>query len=452
MMSHLSSNPVLVQPIDLAQGGRFLTEFEVDLHTTTPKSPIADYTAVLRQLREEVKSVATFRDEIEFGKRFRDRLNQLAARHQLPDTHFSIDTSGDPLIVREGDGEHLVSPTHFENGAYFSHPHADHQLRWTADRLPHIQIGRYVRFGRNCSVNAGGDVKIGDYAWLSPGSQLLRQDHDPYGRPSVAARTVAMTRLPAVTIEPYAWIGREAMIGWNADYLGKASIVAARTFLNGWVGDYSVTGDRGKVLQYLPYKAYLFEINKFAFIDSLRVTDWAEIDSEWRGLYALRAKDHRDKATLPDGIINGKNVLVVAPDTPNFVNSLSAQSIDVIGRDRDICADILQLCVERRKYNLRYRGDLTATRLPFPTAGTEHYRRDIGYDAVVSFDETHDPSLLYEIYRVTKHGGQILTREEDFDRLVSALTDRGHAGGTTVSGTVEIGGIRYLQLQKPSDG
>lgn len=64
--------------------------------------------------------------------------------------------------------------------------------------MPSIKIGQYVRFGRNAAVNAGGDVEIGDGVWLSPGSQLLRQDHDPYGRLSIGSRTVAMTPITDV--------------------------------------------------------------------------------------------------------------------------------------------------------------------------------------------------------------------------------------------------------------
>ncbi|MEV6029496.1 hypothetical protein [Streptomyces sp. NPDC052036] len=114
-------------------------------------------------------------------------LGELAAELGLPEGHFSVDTSGDPLLVREGTGQHWILPTHFEGGAYFSAP-----------------------FGKGSGINAGGDITIGDGAWLSPGSPLLRQDHSAYGRPSIGARTVSMTHQPGIVLRDYAWMGHKA--------------------------------------------------------------------------------------------------------------------------------------------------------------------------------------------------------------------------------------------------
>lgn len=197
-----------IEEIEMLNSEMFLCGLEKNINSENSNSPVSDYTSVLKYLRKEVQKVTTQREEIEFAMLFKEKLAEFAVRYNLPEDHFSIDIGGAPFLVKEYGGEHLISTTHFENGAYFSHPHADHQMDLRAEQLPKIKIGQYVRFGRNASVNAGGDITIGIGVWLSPGSQLLRQNHDPYGRPSVGARTVAMTTLPAITLSDYAWVGR----------------------------------------------------------------------------------------------------------------------------------------------------------------------------------------------------------------------------------------------------
>jgi acetyltransferase-like isoleucine patch superfamily enzyme len=273
MIKHYMDASVSVSPLELDSDIQALGALERALSSADVFQPVPRYVKTLRQLRKASQTISCHRDEIKFGVTFGERLKELGDDFGLSPQHFSVNTSGSPLLVKEQVGEHLISPTHFENGAYFSHPHADHQLEHSADELPSIKIGQYVRFGRNAAVNAGGDVEIGDGVWLSPGSQLLRQDHDPYGRLSIGSRTVAMTRLPPVKLCDYAWVGREAIVGWNADYLGKASIVGIRSFLNTWVGDYSIVGDQGKVLQYLPFKAHLMETYQPSIEQTLQVSD-----------------------------------------------------------------------------------------------------------------------------------------------------------------------------------
>lgn len=355
--SHFSPY-VNIEPINMLSQDSSITRFERDLALEYSSTPVAEYTRTLRILREEVKKVATPREEIAFGVRFRDALAELSARLQLSGEHFSIDTAGSPLLVKEGTGEHLISPTHFENGAYFSHPHADHQLDLPAERLPRIKIGRYVRFGKNAALNAGGDVTIGNGAWLSPGSQLLRQDHDAYGRPSVGARTVSMTKLPPIVLEDYAWVGREAMVGWNADYIGRCSIVATRAFLNTWVGDYCVTGDRGKILQYMPFKAYLIEHKNASFEDLLRITDWGGVNEEWLTHYRRDIEPQVLSADATRLEHLAGDALIVAPRTPADLLGVAGLKTDVIADDRTTSSSLLQWCIDNGKFDLRFRGDL----------------------------------------------------------------------------------------------
>lgn len=409
-----------IEHLELDDSTAFLTRFEHDVYATRSQMPIADYTSTLRFLRKEALSIRTYREEIDFAKLFNCRLNELSLRQGLHRDHFSIDTGGDPLLVRELGGEHLISPTHFENGAYFSHPHADHQLTLSAEHLPRINIGRYVRFGRNASVNAGGDVTIGNGVWLSPGSQLLRQDHDAYGRPSIGARTVAMTKLPPIVLADYAWVGREAMIGWGADYIGKCSVVATRAFNNTWVGDYSIAGDRGKILQYMPFKAYQIEHLGTPFESLLKIADWEAVNSEWLIKYRTsiepQIKDHAYDVLSPYAT---GNVLVLEANNPDGFSSFGKHPVDIINRDRQACASILQWAVDNKKYNIRFRGDLSDNKLPFSDAGLGHYLRKSGYSLVICNSPSQDVSLqlIMEMLRITLPDSVVAVRSDALSRL-----------------------------------
>ncbi|MCF1464029.1 hypothetical protein FS827_22245 [Agrobacterium vitis] len=445
MITEYFDTSITIDALDISKVDKLLTRFESELHSDRSSSPIAAYARTLRGLRKEVQSVQTNKDEIEFGHTFKERLLSLAKELQLPDDHFSIDVSGEPLLVREERGEHLISPTHFENGAYFSHPHADHQLDWRADELPRIKIGQYVRFGRNASVNAGGDVTIGNGAWLSPGSQLLRQDHDPYGRPSVGSRTVAMTKLPPITLEEYAWVGRETLIGWGADYLGKASVCATRAFVNTWVGDYSITGDRGRIIQYMPFKAYALEYSDTSLRDVLRITDWSAINTAWLETYRSSPADAQTVAELPADILRkGASVLVIAPSGLNVVSAFKHQKIDIIDYSRKMSPYILQWAQDNGKYDVRFRADLNTRTLPFPTGGDVHYRRTIGYDTVVcclGIDEL-SVGFLNEIKRVLRTSGKLIAPTSLVDHISQAGADE-HGFSLTPDSDLTLAGEAY---------
>lgn len=440
-----------IQHIELASYGPFLTRFEAEVYQENSRLPIADYARTLRKLREGVKAVATQREEIEFAVGFQRDLADLATRHNLAADHFSVDTAGDPLLVKEGDGEHLISPTHFENGAYFSHPHADHQLGISADRLPRLKVGRYVRFGRNSAVNAGGDVTIGDGAWLSPGSQLLRQDHDPYGRPSVGSRTVAMTQLPPIVLGDYGWVGREAIVGWGADYLGKCSIVATRAFINKWVGDYSIVGDHGKIIQYAPFKAYLLEHCAATFEDVLAVTDWAAVNSDWIAFYRQHVEPclNCDVSDLELLKVPG-STLVIEASGPKDLVSLGKRSVDYISRDRRACASILQWCLDHGTKAIRFRGDFDGRHLPFGTSGNGHYLRRTGYELVICHTESGALTnrLVDEISRVALPGAIILIKSRALASLDVPISGGSCFGRLLEKGEAKLGGESFAILAK----
>lgn len=410
-------------------------------------SPIARYAHTLGRLRSRSRDIQTPRDEILFARTFHDELKNLAAGLNLPPEHFQIDTSGDPLEVTEGRGRHLICPTHFENGAYFSHPHADHQLDYAPEELPKIQIGKYVRFGKGAGVNAGADVVIGDGAWLSPGSLLLRQDHDAYGRPSVGARTVAMSTLPPITLAEFAWVGRDAMVGWNCDYIGRCSIVATRAFTNTWIGDYSIAGDRGRILQYQPFKAHFMEEFNPSIETLLQIDAWDEIDANWRAAYAMM-RDGLERKDLTDGITalageqaQRSNILVINASHSSYFDVFKDQTVDIISESRTLWAPFLQYTIDKRMTNIRLRSQPDLSSLPFPTGGNFHYRRAVGYHLVIvdpSTDPHHSPSVD-ELLRVVRPGGAVLVSAD-------LLT-----GTHEISKTGRIGSQDFALVRKPHE-
>ncbi len=404
--------------------------------------PIIHYVAVLKELRKKSQSIASFHDEISFTHWAKDKLNELGTRLGLPKHHFSIDTSGEPLLIKEHLGEHVISPTHFENGAYLSHPHPDHQLDREAKDIPQINIGRYVRFGRNASVNAGGNITIGDGAWLSPGSCLLRQDHDPYGRPSIAARTVAMTRQPPIRLAEFSWIGREAMVGWDADYIGKFSIVATRSFLNSWVGDYSITGSYGKIIQYMPYKAALIEALQPSLEDILKISNWEQVNHRW--LIAYAALEAEQKGLLSGVSDKLKELLALLPTKRSKVLDMHPENGELLSlaASKNILADgvfvaekavatILQRIQNTGNYTVRLKtADPWGYNLTLPLASSViniFTGKSSGYDLVVNNNvkkiSTHEFRLLLsEAVRVSNKNAKIFFSTKtsyDYSELIA---------------------------------
>lgn len=380
--------------------------------------PIVRYAQVLKELRKQSAGIGNEQQQLEFGQLVEKSLRELATELRLPDGHFSVDTSGDPLLVKEGAGQHWILPTHFEGGAYFSAPHADHQYAFGAGQIPRINIGRYVRFGKGSGINAGGDITIGDGAWLSPGSLLLRQDHSAYGRPSIGARTVSMTHQPGVVLRDYAWVGRDAMVGWNSDYLGLASVVGTRSFVNSWVGDYSIVGDHGRILQYQPFKAFLFGRYDLTVEEVVRISDWGKVNDDWLRTYAAESgellaggEDLSELADLVGEMTHPRaRTLLLKPDSLRLVPLLAGARLDIATHSADLTPHVLQWAGDHKALRVRVRSDLTGTTLPFETAGTFHYNKRIGYDLTVCEHAPGTPvTPLAELERTLLQGGVLIT-------------------------------------------
>ncbi|WP_186648430.1 acyltransferase [Fluviispira vulneris] len=353
--------------------------------------PIFQYSKTLKNLRKESKKISTCSDEIDFAHQVKNSFAKLSQNLKMSDDHFQIDTSGAPLLIQEGKGEHIILPTHFENGSYFSHPHADHHLSMAASELPKIKIGKYIRFGKGVAMNAGGNLRIDDYAWLSPGASLLKQDHNPYGRPSVGSRTVGMTHMPSIHLSEYSWIGREAMMGWDADYVGKASIVATRSFVNTWVSDYSITGNFGKVIQYLPYKAALLELLKPSFEEVLSISDWTKVQSRWLNCYRKWQLSQESeslaifKMFLGNQSTKNLKILDINPTVGNETELALkyGHSVDILSNRRNRIPFILQKVKNTGSTKARLRSEYNGITLPFVNAHRNPFsQKTNGYDFV----------------------------------------------------------------------
>lgn len=138
MIKHYMDASVSDSPLELDSDIQDLGALERALSSADVFQPVPRYVKTLRQLRKASQTISCHRDEIKFGVTFGERLKELGDDFGLSPEHFSVNTSGSPLLVKEQVGEHLISPTYFENGAYFSHPHADRQLDHSAQELPSI--------------------------------------------------------------------------------------------------------------------------------------------------------------------------------------------------------------------------------------------------------------------------------------------------------------------------
>ncbi|HUC90041.1 MAG TPA: hypothetical protein VMR45_04520 [Patescibacteria group bacterium] len=359
------------------------------------------------------------------ARELKARLGHVASVVGLPEGHFSIDTSGSPLTVVEGTGAHTLLPTHFEAGSYFNQPHADHQLDYPAERVPRLQVGPYVRFGGKVGINAGGDVKIGTGAWFAPGSYVLLQDHSGYERPSVGARTVASTRLPGITVEDYAMVGRQSMVKWDVDYIGRGAVVAMRSTIGKEVGDYSIVGDRDKVLGYLPYRAAFIEYGKPSFEDLLKISDWGQVKSDWLKQHSRFMSEAGCTNVVPAmgellRTVNAKRRATMLDMNPGIGNNMleaSRLGISVTGvaPTREMFPVILQRAEDAHTYNLKLRGEVSPTDLPYKDGGKDALRNSTaGFNLVLNVQR--DPSTpqeemcaqLSEAARVAAPGGDVV--------------------------------------------
>lgn len=379
------------------------------LGTYSKSSPIILLNKILTDIRSQSLKISDLSDQINIVKTFNTRLKDLAKSLHLSSSQFNIDISGNPYIIQNKIGQHYILPTHFEKGAYFSLPHFDHDLKKGPKQLPKIHIGKFTRFGKNSSVNAGGNIDIGNYVWLAPESVLLRQEHSAYGQPAVAARSLTMTRQPSIKINDYAWVGRGAIVGWNCQYIGYQSIVGSKSFINRWVGDYSIVGDHSKILNYLPYKAYLDIYYSPKFIQLLKITNWNKVNSEWITEFNSQFNSQATETWLTkilNNLSKGKdNILIYKTSARKIIDGLNGQRIDILLSDKKEIPFDLEIAKETHYMNMRIRH-ISENSLSIPADSANWYiDKYTGYKVVVAL--TNKISIK-EIKRITNNYGYIL--------------------------------------------
>lgn len=361
--------------------------------------PIVEFNNILIDTKKISEQSNDYNDEISVMKDFKTKLSSFSKRFNLDSKHFVIDNSGKTIVVKTSQGQHYILPTHFEKGSYFSSPHFDHQLNYLPEKVPKIHIGKYTRFGKGSVVNAGGDIYIGDYVWLAPGSTLLRQEHNAYGQPSIGSRTPLMTRQPGIHLADLSWIGRDAIVGWNCEYVGKSSIVGARSFINKWVGDYSIVGDHSKILSYLPVKAFLMEYYHPSIEEILQISNWENIYQEWQSFY-VKNKVYQQKNIIvsPHNVpLTNKDcrVLIVNPSTSEMFSKFTRNSnIDIFLEDKLLTPFILQKAQNLNMSNVRVRQFNNIGRASV-SSNQRVMGRETGYDMIIV------PQNINDEYRYT---------------------------------------------------
>lgn len=398
-MKHLFDNSVVLEPFKFENNKHPIGNLEMHIRELNNGAanvyPIAYYINIINKIRALSQKTKDAYDEMMVAIKLKEELKDMAVSLGLPEKHFDIDTSGDPIIIKEKNGEHLILPTHFEKGAYFSAPHADHQLYLPIEQLPRLRIGKYTRFGSGVGINTGGYVNIGNYVWFSPGSYLLMQNHRAYGRLSIASRTPSMTDLSSITVCDYAWIGKEATLGWYTDYVGKGASVAFKSTVNSIVGDYSLTGDRGRILDYFPYKAAVVENMGATLEDILKISNWSAVQQMWKEFYSDIMKQHPVKKPLRivENALNDMrhkealNILDLEPGIGNNLLLCSGKDIQATGmsESRENFAVILQRLKDNNQKNVRLIGDIDIDKLYLHDYGKNLLNeRRIVYDLVLN--------------------------------------------------------------------
>lgn len=196
---------------------------------------------------------------------------------------------------------------------------------------------------------------------------------------------MAMTTQPPIHIADYAWIGRDAIVGWGVRYIGKRSIVGARSFINKWVGDYSIVGDHSKILGYLSYKAYFMEYYSPSLKDVLQISDWEKIFEEWKNYYNKNIKTFKNIFPSLTSFVQEKlsiksRVLIINPTTPSlFADFPKKAALDILIKDKSLLPFILQEAQNMGMQNVRTRILENLEQLPLE-ANLSVIGRETGYD------------------------------------------------------------------------
>ncbi len=156
---------------------------------------------------------------------------------------FKIDGNPNNIIIKKGVLiRDKVDIRNRDNGRIIIHENAylDEGVRIIAARDAVVEIGQGVAISRNCTINGGGDVQIGDFSILGNNVNINATTYN-IRNGSVNNFFVEHKNdiSGSVKIGRDVWIGSNASIIMNTE-MGEGSILGANSLLKGEVKPFSI--------------------------------------------------------------------------------------------------------------------------------------------------------------------------------------------------------------------
>lgn len=97
-----------------------------------------------------------------------------------------------------------------------------------------LKMGTYSHINRGCTIDARGNITIGNNVSISHGAYIMSGSHDHQSKDFIG-------KFLPITIDDYAWIGVGAVILQDV-HIGKGAVVCAGSVVTKDVGDYEIVG------------------------------------------------------------------------------------------------------------------------------------------------------------------------------------------------------------------
>ena len=97
-----------------------------------------------------------------------------------------------------------------------------------------LKMGTYSHINRGCTIDARGNITIGNNVSVSHGAYIMSGSHDHQSKDFIG-------KFLPITIDDYAWIGVGAVILQDV-HIGKGAVVCAGAVVTKDVGDYEIVG------------------------------------------------------------------------------------------------------------------------------------------------------------------------------------------------------------------
>ncbi len=97
-----------------------------------------------------------------------------------------------------------------------------------------LSMGSYSHINRGCTIDARGNITIGNNVSISHGVYIMTGSHDHQARNFIG-------RFMPICIDDYAWIGVGAVV-LQGVHIGKGAVVCAGAVVTKDVGDYEIVG------------------------------------------------------------------------------------------------------------------------------------------------------------------------------------------------------------------